>query len=86
MKSLIRNYIDLLNLDKLKNFALKNDINLTDTELNYLLNLVKENYEDILINDEKYLKEIKSNINNSEYQKIEDLYKYYKKRYKGYLF
>ena len=86
MKSLLKNYIDLLNLDKFKSFALKNNINLKDEELDYILNLVKTNYEDILINDEKYLNQIKSNINPSEYQKIEELYKYYKSRYKGYLF
>ena len=84
MKSLIKNYIDLLNVDKLKEFSIKNDINLTNTELEYLLNLVKNNYEDILKDDTKYLEELKNNIN--EHQKVKDLYLYYKNRYKGYLF
>lgn len=86
MKSLIKNYIDLLTIDKLKDFSLKNNINLTNSELEYLLNLVKKNYEDILKNDTKYLEDIKNNINPSEYTKIKDLYLYYKNRYKGYLF
>lgn len=86
MKSLLKNYIDLLTVDKLKSFALKNNINLKDEELDYILNLVKSNYEDILINDEKYLNQIKSNINPSAYPKVEELYKYYKSKYKGYLF
>ena len=30
MKGLIKNYIDLLNIDKLKEFSYKNNINLTD--------------------------------------------------------
>ena len=84
MKSLIKNYIDLLNIDKLKEFALKNNINLTDSELNYLLNLVKNNYEDILKDDIKYLEDVKNNI--KQHQKVIDLYLYYKNRYKGYLF
>lgn len=84
MKGLIKNYIDLLNVDKLKEFSIKNDINLTNTELEYLLNLVKNNYEDILKDDTKYLEELKNNIN--EHQKVKDLYLYYKNRYKGYLF
>ena len=84
MKSLIKNYIDLLNVDKLKEFSIKNNINLTNTELEYLLNLVKNNYEDILKDDTKYLEELKNNIN--EHQKVKDLYLYYKNRYKGYLF
>ena len=84
MKGLIKNYIDLLDLNKLKEFSVKNNINLSTTELKYLLNLVKNNYENILKDDTKYLEEIKSNIN--EYQKVIDLYLYYKIRYKGYLF
>ena len=84
MKSLIKNYIDLLTVDKLKEFSIKNDINLTNTELEYLLNLAKNNYEDILKDDTKYLEELKNNIN--EHQKVKDLYLDYKCRYKGYLF
>ena len=86
MKSLLKNYINLLTIDKLREFGLKNDINLTNQELKYLLNLVKNNYEDILKDDTKYLKELKNNINPSEYIKIQKLYLYYKNRYKGYLF
>ena len=86
MKSLIKNYIELLSVDKLKEFSLKNNINLTDNELNYLLNLVKNNYEDIIKNDTKYLENLKNNINHTEFIKIKELYLYYKNRYKGYLF
>lgn len=86
MKSLIKNYINQLTPDKLKLFAQKNDINLTDNEIEYLLNLVKDNYDDMLINDQKYLKLIKSKVNIAEYQKIEKIYINYKNKYKGYLF
>ena len=86
MKSLIKNYIELLSIDKLKDFSLKNNINLNDNELEYLLNLVKNNYEDILINDTKYLEDVKNNINPTEFVKIRELFLYYKNRYKGYLF
>ena len=86
MKSLIKNYIDRLSLDNLKEFGLKNNINLTDNELNYLLNLVKNNFDDILKDDTKYLEELKNNINPNEFIKVKDLYLYYKNRYKGYLF
>jgi len=86
MKSLIKNYIELLTIDKLKEFSSKNNINLTDNELNYLLNLVKNNFEDILKDDTKYLEDVKNNINPTEFIKIKELYLYYKNRYKGYLF
>lgn len=86
MKNLIKNYIDLLSIEKVKDFSIKNNINLSDNELNYLLNLVKNNYEDIMKDDTKYLKEIENNINPIEFKKLKDLYLYYKNRYKGYLF
>jgi len=86
MKSLIKNYIDILSIDKLKEFAINNNINLTNNELEYLLNLVKNNFEDILKDDTKYLEHIKNNIDPSEYTKVKELYLYYKNRYKGYLF
>lgn len=86
MKSLIKNYIDKLTIDNLKEFAVKNNINLTTKELEYLLNLVKENFDDIIINEDKYLNLVKNNINPNEFKKIKELFLYYKNRYKGYLF
>lgn len=86
MKSLLKNYIDLLTLEKVKEFSLKNNVNLNDNELNYIIKLVKENYDEILLNDTKYLEDLKNNINPNEFQKINDLYLYYKNKYKGYLF
>lgn len=86
MKGLIKNYIDKLTIEDLKNFALKNDINLNNTELEYLLKLTKENFEDVLVNEDKYLDMVKNNVNPNEFEKIKELFLYYKNRYKGYLF
>lgn len=86
MKSLIKNYIDLLTIDKLQEFADKNNINLTNNELNYILNLIQENYDDIIKNDTIYLEKLKNNINENEFIKIKELYLYYKNKYKNYLF
>ncbi len=86
MKSLIRNYIETLSIEKLNEFGIKNDIHLNNNELEYLLNLIKENFEDILKDDTKYLEELKNNINDEDFIKIKNLFTYYKNRYKGYLF
>lgn len=86
MKGLIRNYIDLLNINKLNEFGIKNDIHLNNEELEFLLKIIKENYEDILVNDSKYLELLKNNINQNDFEKIQNLFKFYKERYKGYLF
>lgn len=86
MKSLIRNYINLLTIEKLEEFGIKNDIHLSNDELKFLLNLVKEHYEDIMKDDSKYLSILEKNINPNEFVKVKELYLYYKNRYKGYLF
>jgi len=86
MKSLIKNYIDLLSIDKLNEFGIKNDIHLSNNELKYLLNLVKNNWENMLLNEDKYFKLLENNINKNDFIKIKELFLYYKNRYKGYLF
>ena len=86
MNILIKNYLSKLSIDNLKEFALKNNISLTESELKFLLTLAKENFDDILINEDKYLNMIKNNINPSEFEKVKELFLYYKNKYKGYLF
>ncbi len=85
MKSLLKNYIDLLTVEKLNNFGLKNDIHLSNLELEFLLDLVKNNFDDIIINDQKYLNIIKNKFDEDNYKKIETLYLTYKAKYKDYL-
>ena len=86
MKSLIKNYVDKLTTQNLREFAIKNDINLNQIELEYLLNLVQNNFEDILVNEDKYLNLVQNNINYEAFIKVKELFLYYKNRYKGYLF
>ena len=86
MKGLIKNYVDKLTTQNLKEFAVKNDIELNTSELEYLLNLIKNNFEDILVNETKYLDLVQKNINPTAFIKVKELYLYYKNRYKGYLF
>lgn len=86
MKSLIKNYINNLTIEKLDKFAKSKDINLSSSELEYLLFLAKNNLDDILKDDTKYLDSLKENLSSSNYEKVIELYNYYKNRYKGYLF
>lgn len=85
MKGLIKNYVDKLTIDKLKEFALKNDIYLSENEFEYLLDLIKNNFDDILVQENKYLDLVKENVNPEAFVKIKELFLYYKNRYKGYL-
>ena len=83
MKGLIENYVEKLSIDELNNFGIKNDIHLNSKELEFLFKMIKENWKDILNDEEPYLDKLKDNINS---KKIKNLVVYYKKRYKGYLF
>ncbi|MBE6139036.1 MAG: DUF2624 family protein [Firmicutes bacterium] len=86
MKGLIKNYIDKLTIQNLSDFAYKNGINLTNNELQYLLDLTKNNWEDMLVNEDKYLNLVQQNINSEAFVKVKELFLYYKNKYKGYLF
>ena len=86
MNNLLKKYLNSLKIEQLKEFSLKNDINLTNEELCFILDLVKNNLDDILVNDSKYLEIVKNKIDSENYKKIEKLFIYYKNRYKGYLF
>ena len=86
MKSLLKNYIEKLTINELRNFGNKHGINISDTEYQFILDLVQKNFEDILVNDEKYLNIVEEKINPEEFNKIKNLYLKYKNKYKGYLF
>ena len=86
MKSLLKNYIEKLTLDEIRQFGIKNGINISDEEYKFILDLVQGNFEDMLINEDKYLNMIEDKINPEEFTKIKNLYLKYKEKYKGYLF
>ncbi len=54
MNSLLKKYINNLTIEKVNEFGVKNDIYLNNEELSFLLELIKTNIDDILVNDSKY--------------------------------
>lgn len=86
MDSLIKQYVNKMTINNINDFAVKNNINLCENELNLLLNIVKNNYQDILNGqDEIVKKKLKENLAEENYQKIIKLYAEYKEKYQGYL-
>lgn len=86
IQKLIKNKINNLTLDDLKILCNNNNINLNTQELNYLYNKLKKDWYSFLYNDPtSILSDIKDNINDNSYNKLLDLYYYYKDRYKNYL-
>ena len=84
-KFIIKKYIDKLSIQNINNFALNNNIVLTEKELEYMYNLIKNNWEQILNNDDSILLKLNGNVDNESIKKIEKLYYEYKKKYKDYL-
>lgn len=84
-KFLIKKYVDKLTTYDIEKFAKNNNIILTNNQINFFYNLIKENWEKIITNDNSILYKIKNNFNNEEYKKIEKLYYEYKQKYQNYL-
>ena len=74
---IIKSYIKNLSKQDIVNFALKNNIILTNNELDYIYNNIKNNYEYILSNPIIYLNKLKNNVSITTYNKIYELYTIY---------
>lgn len=86
IQKLIENKINKLTLDDLKILSSNNNIKLNNQELNYLYNKLKKDWYSFLYNDPNpILSDIKDNINSNSYDKLLDLYYYYKNKYQNYL-
>ena len=69
-KFIIKKYIDKLSIQNINNFALNNNIVLTEKELEYMYNLIKNNWEQILNNDDPILLKLNGNVDNKSIKKI----------------
>ena len=77
--------MDNLTIDQVRNFAIKNNVELSEEELTFTYDFVKKNWELIfrnpnLLNLERY----KDRFSEVNYQKIQKLIQFYYQKY-GYL-
>lgn len=86
MRILIKNYIKLLTIERIDTFLKNNSINLNKKELEYIYDLIKTNWENILIDDEVFINDMYQNINKYDCDKIVSLIDIYKNKYKDLLF
>lgn len=85
-KFFISQYISRLTKEDVKRFALKNNINLNDQELDIIYQSLKEHWETVLYGNPKPLFErLKTTLSAESYQKGITLYEYYHDLYKDYL-
>lgn len=86
IEKLIIQYIERINQNDIDGFAKKNGIVLSDKEIDLIYYHVKNNWRTIIYgNPKSILEDIKNNVNELSYQKIENLYIDFKNKYKDYL-
>ncbi len=85
MNSLINGYVKKLTIDNINDFAQKNNINLNKKELNVLLEVVKNHYQEILNGNDTIKDYLKEHLTKENYDKVITLYNEYKEKYQGYL-
>ena len=79
MKNMIFNYVKNMKRDDVNNFLIKKNINLSEDELIFITNYIKENYEYIFDNKNTFtLERYKENFSNVNYQKLCELINEYR--------
>lgn len=86
MENMIKNYIDKLSINDINRFAINNNINLNNDELNIIYKYIKNDWKTIIYGNYSYiLNDLKNKINSSNYNKIEQLFYKYKSKYQNLL-
>jgi len=79
MLNLIEPYINNISKTDINNFALKNNINLNNNELEFIYNFIKTRYKDVLNNPSNFnLVKYKQNFSNENFIKINAIINRYK--------
>ena len=79
MLNLIEPYIKNISKSDINDFALKNNINLNNNELEFIYNFIKTRYKDVLNNPSNFsLVKYKQNFSNENFIKINAIVNRYK--------
>ena len=79
MINIVESYIKNINKEDITNFALKNNINLNNNELDFIYNFIKTKYKDVLSNPTNFnLVKYKHNFSNENFIKINAIVNRYK--------
>ena len=86
MYNIIERYIKNLSKDQINNFALKNNVNLSGLELDFLYVFIKKNYKEVLANPELLnLERYKTKFSEENFVKIKKIFNEYLTKYRAYL-
>lgn len=86
ISKLIENYVNKMTISDVNNFALSNNINLNNTELDIVYNTIKKNWYTLIYGDyTSIFNNIKDKFDTNTYKKIEELFFYFKNKYQKFL-
>ena len=86
IKYIIKNYINKLTKNDVISFSLKNNIYLSDSEVNVIYNHIKNNYEVLLYQNSDFIfNDLKNKLSITNYNLVYNLFITYKEKYKNYL-
>ena len=80
----LKEYINKITKDKLKDISLKYNIFLNNNELNILYTYIKEKYLDFIKNPDTIIEEIKPQITQENYIKLLYIFNQYKDKIRAY--
>ncbi len=84
-EKLIKEYIDKIDLNDVLNFSNKNGITLSNDEASLIIRYIKNDWRTIIYgNPINILNDLKNRLGN-RYNKVEQLYVYFKNKYKDLL-
>ena len=85
MFQLIKNFMAKLTIGNVDNFLKKNNINLSESELDFTFRFIKKNYEAVFANPNIDLSRYKDKYSEENYFKLIKLVAEYKNKYANYL-
>ena len=86
IENLIKEHISKLTKDDVDRFAKDNNVLLDSNELTVVYNVVKNDWKELVYGDYNSIFERnKSKINSNNFNKIKDLFDFFKKKYQRFL-
>ncbi len=86
MFNLIERFMNRLTIEDVNKFALKNNVNLSNDELEFTYSFVKKNWQNVLANPNSLnLERYRHMYSEENFLKIQKLFREYSIKYKNYL-
>ncbi len=82
---LIENYVKQIKKSDIYNFALINNIDLSEKDIDILYYYLKKNWEELLYGNKNILNDLKQEIDEKKFLKIKSLFEIYYNKYQDLL-